>query len=91
MNHIKPFNINENNTNLAIYYFNPNDYGEQYSVLAESKESALEYVINYIKEEMKRWDNNYYDKWLEATVDSLPDGYTIDIFNIGQVIATELS
>lgn len=102
MKYIK--SINEQNANLAMYYFNPNDYGEQYMVLAKSGEEAFNSVIEHIKKEIehdktKPWAeagignafSGYYDKWLKATFDKLPSGYTIEVFNIGEVLATEIS
>lgn len=96
--------INETHTNLAMYYFNPNDYAEQYMVLSNSKEEAFNSVIEHIKKEIehdksKPWasagiSNSYdkwYDEWLEATFENLPNGYTIEVFNIGEVLATEIS
>lgn len=88
MKYIK--SINENLSNVVMYYFNPNDYGEQFMVVSNSKEEAFNSVIKHIKEEIEISPTNYYNDWLESTVDTLPNGYTIDIYNIGDVLSTEI-
>jgi len=35
--------------NVKLYYFNPNDYGSQFFVCAESREKAIENVREFIE------------------------------------------
>lgn len=89
MKHLIKFN--ENSTNCSLYYFNPNDYGEQYMVLAYTPEQALEYLLKFISKNYTDEDSNgYYDQWLSATVNNLPPKYTIDIYNVGDVLESEI-
>lgn len=90
MKHLKKFNENIGN---KIYFFNPHDYGECYTVLSDSKENAFESLINYLHDEsgQREYLERAYNKWQDSTVDNLPDKYTIDVFEYGQVLETENS
>lgn len=72
---------------MKNYYFNPRDYGSHWTILAESKERALEILKKYLEE------TNYYfiEDWQEATVDNLPDNYVIDEYEFESVISGEFS
>ncbi len=97
MKHLKTFNENVGNfIHYKNYYFNPNDYGEGYTILSDSKENALNSLINYLHDVagQSNHDQMYedvYEKWQDSTVDSLPDDDTIDVFGYGEVIETEKS
>ena len=82
-----------------LYYFNPNDYGEQYFTVAKTKEDAYRNLLIFLK---KQWDDvvfafyyqEVYEKW--STVDpqneaTYPDAYTIDEISEGEVIKSEIS
>jgi hypothetical protein len=81
---------------MKLYYINPNDYGTEYFVMTESKEQALECVKKYLKEmadgeagEMSSvYGSDYDNLWKEATVNNLPNDYTIDEYKQGEVIET---
>lgn len=107
---IKRFNENfeenweETDGTVSMFYFNPNDYGEEYILCSTSKEAALNTLINWFKSGEER---NYgrglpfddgkthmdyeYEKWKKATVNNLPDKYTIDIYRVGEVLRSELA
>ncbi len=83
---------------MKNYYFNPHTYSETYVVLAESKEIALEKLKLHLEAKIANspshsmdFTKQYYSKWITATVDSLPKGYTIDVYETGQVIEGEVS
>lgn len=84
--------------NMTLYYFNPNDYGEQYIVMSSSKEEAL----NSVKESLLKKGNDTtsvladsymedYNEWKDATVDNLPEKYSIKEYIEGEVLQTEIS
>lgn len=66
-----------------LYYLNPNDWGMEYFVMAPSKEEALNYIANSGKYEA--------DKFKGLTPDNLPKKYTLDEYEVGQVIESELA
>lgn len=66
-----------------MYFFNPHDYGQNYHVLASSKEEALKFVIES--------DEYGSESFIGTTVDNLPDKYTIDEYELGKVLRTETS
>ena len=80
---------------MKLYYFNPNDYGQEYMVCSHSKRDAL----NSLKEHLKKMsdeDEGYYwggeyIRWKNATIYDLPQRYTIDEYEEGQVLDSEIS
>ncbi len=78
---------------MKNYYFNPNDYDQTYTVTANSAQEALDRVKVYVTER-PRGDYFYrynYNKWINVTLGSLPRGYTIDEYDIQDVIPGEVS
>jgi hypothetical protein len=79
---------------MKMYYFNPNDHGQEYFVMAENKIQAHQFLIKYFE----KYSRNFYyneniQKWID--VDPLdhytfPDSYTLDEYDVGVVIETEL-
>lgn len=59
---------------MKNYFFEPNDWDDTFTVMALSKENALEKLLQY----MRLRPYHAYDKWCRATVDNLPDEYTIE-------------
>ena len=85
---------------MKMYYYNPNDYGSEYFVMAESKTQAHQYLIKYLKEMLlKEKDFKLYyqeDLKLWKTVNPLdattfPKRYTLDEYEVGSVVHTEIS
>lgn len=87
-----------------LYHLNPNTWGQEYYVLAESKEKALEYIVKEItiKEEETRkfylsFDPDYNfgtpdsDRFKNCTPDKLPGLYTLDEYGPGKVIQSEIA
>lgn len=78
---------------MKLYYFNPNDYNFEFFTIGENKYKALEYLINHLSkfendfvEELEVWKNvNPMD------ITTLPKGYTIDEYQVGDVIVSEIA
>jgi hypothetical protein len=66
-----------------LYHLNPNNWGTEYFVMAPSKEEALNFIANSGKYEA--------DKFKGKTINNLPYKYTIEEYEVGQVIQSELS
>lgn len=77
---------------MKLYFFNPNDYGNEYMVMSDSKEKALdsvkEYLFKDVKESGFKSSIKLYNKWKDVTIDNLPDEYSIDEFENDVVINT---
>jgi hypothetical protein len=76
---------------MKLYYFHPNDYGEEFFTVASSEEDAIN-SLNKFLEETKYprdgwgkdspplyWGHRYFKK------------YTIKVYNPGEVVNTEIS
>jgi hypothetical protein len=87
---------------MKLYYFNPNNYGQQYFDLAEEKTKAHEHLIEYFQKKIDETEDRYekrmyrdeQDMWKK--VDPLddktfPGGYTLDEYDAGNVISSEIS
>lgn len=80
---------------MKLYYLNPNGYGEQFFVMAESKEKAMESILKYIKG-MSRMEGDYWDNEHENfsklhKEGKLANGYSLNEFSEGQVIRSEIA
>lgn len=77
---------------IKLFFFNPNDYGQEYSVMSDSKENALEAIKKHLLETSVELDGSVdmkeYNLWKDATVENLPKEYSIDIFEKDSVIET---
>jgi len=82
---------------MKLFYFNPNTYGGEFFVMSKSKESALENLKKYLKEESVKegenedWYKEEYGYWKDATMDSLPFKYTIEEYEEGKIIESEIA
>lgn len=70
---------------MKLYYFNPNNYGKQYFVMAESEEEAYESLYDHI--EKNDGDDSWIYMWHKK---ELPRDYTLDVYEQGQVIQSEI-
>lgn len=70
-------------TIAKLYHLNPNDYGDEYFVLAESKEKALEYITN-----SKEYGSELFKG---KDINNLPDKYTLNEYELGKVIRSEIA
>ena len=80
---------------MNLYFINPNDYGDEYFVMAESKEMIFYYLKCYLKKKLEDEEEQFrsiyeedYSKWENATIEHLPKKYTIDEYGIGQIVET---
>jgi hypothetical protein len=75
---------------MKLYYFNPNNYGEQFFTVAESEEQAIDNLNKYLEKtdypkkdwftkESLTWTDDYFKK------------YTIDSFEPGEVLNSEIA
>jgi len=79
---------------MKIYYFDPNNYGQQYFVMAESRSEAIKYLTKYFDEEIKKETDKDFVEILKEEKDvaiNLKDDYTLEEFDVGEVIVTEIS
>lgn len=78
---------------MKNYYFNPNNYDLEFIVLANSAEEALNSVKNYLKTEgnSSEFYLDEFERWKDTTLENLPTEYSIEEFQIGEVILTERS
>jgi hypothetical protein len=37
---------------MKLYYLNPNDYGNEYFVMSDSKENAIDAIVNHMKKKV---------------------------------------
>lgn len=65
-----------------LYHLHPNSYGMEYFVLANSKEQALEFIIQSGEYEVKMFKN--------STINNLPWRYTLEEYKLGEVISSEI-
>lgn len=81
-------------TEMKLFFFSPNDYGAEYGVMSDSKESALEALKRHLLQstshkQLYKIYKEVYDMWESATVDNLPEGYSIIVYEKDSVIETE--
>ena len=70
---------------MKLYYFNPNDYAEEYFVVADSEESAIKSLNKHLSNHS--WHALRSNKW----GDLIFRNYTIDVYEPGEVAETERS
>ncbi len=81
---------------MKLYYFNPNTYGAEAFVCAESKEQAKEYLSKTRKKEGESPDNidcilNQLRNEALDNMLNLVGKYTLDEFEPGKVVFAEIS
>ena len=87
---------------LKLFYFDPNTWGQEYSVMAFTEHEAVEYIKQHLMTEAKK-ELEAHNKcsWLDKTtieetfsheaLQGFPQKYTVTIFEEGQVLNTEIS
>lgn len=85
---------------MKMYYYNPNDYGAEFFVMAENKIKAHEYLLKHLENKIvsescfaKIYQDDL-DMWkkvnpLDKT--TFPDKYSLDEHEIGSVIQSEIA
>lgn len=88
---------------MKLYYFNPNDYGQEYFVMAENKIKAHQYLIKYFKNKKANEKPNSYeakscqediDMWAKVNpfdASTFPCKYTLDEKEEGCIIHSEIA
>jgi hypothetical protein len=91
---------------MKVYHFTLDGYGEEYTVMAEDKVMANQYIINYLKdramkeptlttndgEVINSYEMEQFIKWADTIFyNKLPEGYTFKSYDKGEVIQTEIS
>ena len=84
--------------NMKLYYFNPNNYGTEYFVMAESLFLAHLSLTIHLNNKAKEsnyecYYNDELDKWANVDVNDLstyPEGYTIDVKEANEIIESEI-
>jgi hypothetical protein len=98
---IKQFISEKIDNALKMYYFNPNTYGEEYFTIASTKEEALKNILNFIQTKINKSTfefakNSYindYKTWSSVNPNdpsTFPDLYTLDVYENGGVIQSEI-
>jgi hypothetical protein len=64
-----------------LYYFNPNDWGLEYFVMSDSKEEALESVIDFLKEKAVEEQESYKEMYKLNPELNDGTGYYQDLYN----------
>lgn len=91
---------------MKLYYFNPNDYNYEYFVMANDKLEAFESLINFFKRNIKIeeeedianfYRSNYlarlkeWEKINPLKPETFPSGYTLEEYERGEIVETEIS
>ena len=87
---------------LKMYHINPRDWGMNWYICATSKQAALDTLINHLKNVADKEASDeiacfytsgreMYTKWVNATRKKLPKKYTIDEYEEGGIIESEVS
>jgi hypothetical protein len=77
---------------MKLYHLNPNDYDNEFFVMAESPEKALEYIVNHLGylSDGKNIYEDHYQKFKKSNIECLPDKYSLDDYGLGEVIESEI-
>lgn len=74
---------------MKMFFFNCKGYGECATVMAETKEQAIECIRANVKRRMPERDPDYFKKVAEKMATG--DGYKVEEFEAGKVLWTEWS
>jgi len=86
---------------MKMYYYNPNNYGEEFFVLAENKTNAHEYLLKHLKNKIKKEKPyqttyhkdllNLFEKVNPLDDTTFPRKYTLEEYEVGDVIQSEIA
>jgi hypothetical protein len=80
---------------MKLYYFNPNNYSLEFFTVAESEEKAIEALNDFLQKtkyprgkdgQPLKWGDEYFTKKTPVS-----PGYSIEVYEPGQVIISEIS
>ena len=83
---------------MKMYHYNPNDYGDEFFVMAENKTKAHEYLLKHLEDKIVSagcYAKMYQDdlemwKKVNPLDDKILGIYTLDEHEIGSVIKSEI-
>ncbi len=70
----------------SMMVFDGPGYGEYYIILAETTQEALDKLKGYMLSHIGRFEDEY-PKWKDATLNNLPDRFTIRSDNCDVIVA----
>jgi len=87
---------------MKMYQIEPNDWELGWCVMANSPEDALQYLKDHLKKDADKEANDEYaehfttdrdlfEEWKNATLDNLPNQYSIKEYNEGEMMEYENS
>jgi hypothetical protein len=83
-----------------LYHFNPNDYGAEYYILAETKTKAHEFLLKHFENkivtdlhfsEQYKEDLDIWRKVNPLDIKTFPSKYTLNEYENGSVIQSEIA
>ena len=85
---------------MKLYYFNPNNHGEAWFVVSDSKENAIKALNEHFVNNEEKYANKY--KWVNEKLTELYESpnknkcyldneYTIDVFEPNQVVNSKIA
>lgn len=83
---------------MNLYYFNPHDYDNTFSVMAKNEREALLNLKLYLSglcdlpqcECDRSFNKQCYEYWKNAETDKLPEKYTIDCYKENEILKGEI-
>jgi len=82
---------------MKNYYFYPNAYDYEYIICSPSADEALMTLKKFLLIQVdsdscyKEIHQDDYDQWRFATIDKLPRKYTIKVYEVNEVIKSEIA
>jgi hypothetical protein len=89
---------------MKLYHLNPNNWGVEYYVMSDSPENAFKAIREHQRKDMENeaekckdsdfklaYYKDVYEAWDSVTFDKLPTGYTLDEYDVNEVIETEIA
>jgi len=85
---------------MKLYHFNPNNWGGEYYLIAENKINAHKYLLKHISDKIITeisYSNNYCEElelWSKVNPmdeTTFHDQFTLDEYDVGTVIETEIA
>lgn len=75
---------------MYLYHLNPHSYGQEWFVMASNKTEAFNYILKDIKTKYRNY-YNYFKKTDPLKPETFPEEYTLDEYETGKVIRSEIS
>ena len=84
---------------MFLYYFNPNNYGQEYFIMAENKTEACNYLLSFLRNALINTDSDgsfekenleLWEKINPLDSTTFPMEYTLEEYEKGSVILSEI-